>query len=67
MAARRGGVYPSVMVNAALYQQYIRVVRAIVDELGDVRTENDLVAAWHERAGSVREVVKRLSPSDGRR
>ena len=44
-------VYPSVMVNAALYQQYIQVVRAIIDELGDVRTEDDLVVAWDERRG----------------
>ena len=43
-------IYPSVMVNAELYQQYIGVVRAIADELRDVHTEDELVAAWHERA-----------------
>jgi hypothetical protein len=53
------------MVNAALYQQYIQVVRAILDELGDVGTEDDLVAAWHERRGLGAEMVKRLSPSMG--
>ena len=58
-------VYPSVMVNATLYQQYIQVVRAIVDELGDVRTEDDLVAAWEERRGLGNEIVQRLSPSMG--
>ena len=58
-------IYPSVMVNAALYQQYIQVVRAIIDELGDVRTEDDLVVAWHERRGLGTEMVKRLSPSMG--
>ena len=31
-------VYPSVMVNAELYQQYIGVVRAVAEELRDVRT-----------------------------
>ena len=58
-------MYPSVMVNAALYQQYIQVVRAIVDELADVRTEDDLVVAWQERRGLGNEVVNRLSPSMG--
>jgi hypothetical protein len=58
-------VYPSVMVNATLYQQYIQVVRAIIDELSDVRTEDDLVVAWHERRALGNEMVKRLSPSMG--
>ena len=55
-------IYPSVMVNAELYQQYIGVVRAVADELRDVRTEDDLVAAWHERGDVVREVVSRSAP-----
>ncbi|HWK26702.1 MAG TPA: hypothetical protein VNS09_09070 [Solirubrobacter sp.] len=55
-------IYPSVMVNADLYQQYIGVVRAVADELTDVRTEDDLVAAWHERRDVVREVVSRSAP-----
>lgn len=58
-------VYPSVMVNATLYQQYIQVVRAIVDELGDVHTEDDLVKAWDERRAIGAEMVQRLSPSMG--
>ncbi len=55
-------VYPSVMVNAELYQQYIGVVRAVADELADVRTEDDLVLAWHERRDLVRAVVSRSAP-----
>src|ERR1700754_4320623 len=55
-------VYPSVMVNATLYQEYIGVVRAVAEELRDVRTEDDLVAAWHERRDVVREVVSRSAP-----
>jgi hypothetical protein len=55
-------VYPSVMVNAELYQQYISVVRAVADELRDVRTEDELVAAWHERRDLVRAVVSRSAP-----
>jgi hypothetical protein len=55
-------VYPSVMVNATLYQEYIGVVRAVAEELRDIRTEDDLVAAWHERRDVVREVVSRSAP-----
>lgn len=55
-------IYPSVMVNAELYQQYIGVVRAVAEELRDARTEDDLVAAWHERRDVVREVVSRSAP-----
>jgi hypothetical protein len=55
-------VYPSVMVNAELYQQYIGVVRAVAEELRDVRTEDDLVLAWHERRDLVRAVVSRSAP-----
>jgi hypothetical protein len=57
-----GRVYPSVMINADLYQQYIGVVRAVAEELQDVRTEDDLVAAWYERRELVREVVSRSAP-----
>jgi hypothetical protein len=56
-------VYTSVMVNAELYQQYIVTVRAIAEELGDVRTEDDLVAAWHERLDVATEVVSRTAPT----
>jgi hypothetical protein len=58
-------VYPSVMVNATLYQQYVGVVRAVIDELGDVRTEDDLLTAWTERRQVGSEVVRRLAPSMG--
>jgi len=57
-----GRVYPSVMINADLYQQYIGVVRAVAEELHDVRTEDELVAAWYERRDLVREVVSRSAP-----
>jgi hypothetical protein len=55
-------IYPSVMVNAELYQQYIGVVRAVAEELRDVRTEDDLLVAWDERRDIVREVVSRSAP-----
>ena len=58
-----GKIYPTVMVNATLYQEYVQVVRAIAEELGDVRTEDDLVAAWHERHELAREVIDRTAPS----
>jgi hypothetical protein len=56
-------VYPSVMVNAALYEQYLTTVRAIAEELDDVRTEDDLVLAWQERRDIALEVVSRSAPS----
>jgi hypothetical protein len=55
-------VYPSVMINADLYQQYIGVVKAVAEELRDVRTEDDLLVAWDERRDIVREVVSRSAP-----
>ena len=55
-------VYPSVMVNVDLYRDYIGVVRAVADLLGDVRTEDELVAAYEERRELVREAVSRDSP-----
>ena len=55
-------IYPTVMVNADLYQQYIGVVRAVADSLTSVRTEDDLVAAWYEQREIVREVVSRNAP-----
>jgi hypothetical protein len=55
-------VYPSVMVNAALYEQYIGVVRAVADELRDVRSEDALVHAWRERSDVVRAGVSRSAP-----
>ena len=56
-------IYPSVMLNADLYQQYIGLVRSIAALLEDVRTEDDLVAAWHERRELVQEAVSRQQPS----
>jgi hypothetical protein len=55
-------IYPSVMVNATLYQQYIEVVRAIASELRDVRTEDDLVKAWRERTDIVQEAISGSAP-----
>jgi hypothetical protein len=56
-------VYPSVMVNATLYQQYIGVVRALADELADLRTEDDLVRAWRARPELGADMIRRQSPS----
>jgi hypothetical protein len=56
-------VYPTVMVNAALYEQYVTTVRAIAEQLGDVRTDEALVDAWHERRDVATEVVSRSAPS----
>lgn len=58
-----GRIYPSVMMNASLYQEYIAVVHAIAEELADVHGEDDLVVAWHERRDLVRMVIDRLAPS----
>jgi hypothetical protein len=55
-------VYPSVMVNAELYQEYIGVVRAVAELLEDVRTEDDLVVAWGERRELVQEAISRSPP-----
>jgi hypothetical protein len=56
-------VYPSVMHNAAIYEQYIAVVRAIAAELQDVRREEDLVTAWHERRDIATAVIERSPPT----
>jgi hypothetical protein len=56
-------VYPSVMVNAGLYEQYVTTVRAIAEELADVRTDDALVEAWHERRDIATEVIGRSAPS----
>jgi hypothetical protein len=55
-------IYPTVMVNATLYQQYIEVVRAIAEQLRDVHTEDDLVTAWNERTDIVQEAVSGSAP-----
>ena len=55
-------IYPSVMLNAELYQQYIGLVRAIAALLEDVHTEDELVAAWNERHELVREAVSQSAP-----
>jgi hypothetical protein len=51
------------MVDATLYQQYVQVVREIVEQLRDVRTEDELVRTWHEQRDLGRETLTRLSPS----
>ena len=56
-------VYPTVMVDAAMYEQYLTMVRAVADELADVRTEDDLVTAWEERREVASAVVARHAPS----
>jgi hypothetical protein len=58
-----GRIYPSVMMNAALYQEYVAVVQGIAEELGDVASEDDLVVAWHERRDLARLVIDRTAPS----
>ena len=55
-------VYPSVMVNADLYRDYIGVVRAVAELLGDVHTEDELVAAYEERRDLVREAISHEAP-----
>ena len=55
-------VYPSVMVNADLYRDYIGVVRAVAELLGDVHTEDELVAAYEERRDLVREAIAHDAP-----
>ena len=58
-----GQIYPSVMLNAALYQEYVAVVHGIAEELRDIHSEDDLVVAWHERRDLVRMVIDRTAPS----
>jgi hypothetical protein len=56
-------VYPTVMVDAAIYEQYLTMVRAVADELADVRTEDELVTAWVQRRELAGAVVARHAPS----
>jgi hypothetical protein len=56
-------VYPSVMHNATLYEQYVLAVRAIAEELGDVRTDEELFVAWRERPDIALQVLSRTAPS----
>jgi hypothetical protein len=56
-------VYPTVMVDATIYEQYLTMVRAVSDELADVRTEDELVNAWEERRELATAVVARHAPS----
>jgi hypothetical protein len=58
-----GQIYPSVMLNASLYQEYVAVIKGIAEELGDVHTEDDLVLAWHERRDLADEVIARTAPT----
>jgi hypothetical protein len=55
-------VYPTVMVDAAMYEQYLTMVRAVADELADVRTEEELVTAWEERRDLAGAIVERHAP-----
>jgi hypothetical protein len=55
-------VYPTVMVDAGMYEQYLTMVRAVADELADVRTEQDLLTAWEERRELAGAVVARHAP-----
>src|SRR3954470_2769644 len=56
-------IYPSVMHNPTIYEQYIAVVRAIAEELSDVRREDDLVTAWTERRDIATAVIERSPPT----
>ena len=56
-------VYPTVMVDATMYEQYLTMVRAVADELADVRTEEELVTAWEERRELASAIVSRHAPS----
>jgi hypothetical protein len=56
-------IYPSAMLNATLYQQYVATVRAVADELADVHTDDELVLAWHERRDVATDVVSRSAPT----
>lgn len=60
-----GHIYPSVMLNASLYQEYVAVIKGIAEELSDVRNEDDLVLAWHERRDLADAVISRTAPSMG--
>lgn len=60
-----GRIYPSVMMNATLYEEYVAVVQGIAEELVGVRSEDDLVVAWHERRELARMVIDRTAPSMG--
>jgi hypothetical protein len=56
-------VYPTVMVDAAMYEQYVTMVRAVADELADVSSEDELVTAWEERRELAGAVVAAHAPS----
>jgi hypothetical protein len=60
-----GHIYPSVMLNASLYQEYVAVIKGIAEELADVHNEEDLVLAWHERRDLADMVISRTAPSMG--
>ena len=56
-------IYPTVMMNAALYEQYVTAVRAIAEELADAHTDEELFVAWRERRDIALDVVSRTAPS----
>jgi len=51
------------MLNADLYRDYIGIIRAVAELLGDIRTEDELVAAYEERRELVREAISRETPA----
>ena len=56
-------IYPTVMMNAALYEQYVTAVRAIAEELADAHTDEELFVAWRQRRDIALDVVSRTAPS----
>ncbi len=62
LAWRRGEerLYPVVMVRPELYERYVWLVRAIADELGEVRSEEALVSTYLERPRLAEDVATRL-------
>lgn len=56
-------IYPSAMLNATLYEQYLTAVRAVADELADVHTDDELLLAWHERRDLAADLVRRGAPT----
>jgi hypothetical protein len=62
LAWRRGEerLYPVVLVKPELYEQYVRLVRELADELAGARSEDALLAAYREGAGSAADAASRL-------
>lgn len=62
LAWRRGEerLYPVVMVQPEMYEQYVLLVRAIADELAEVGSEEALAHAYLERPDLAREVASHI-------